>query len=214
MKRILSLLSFAGALSFVVVFAMVQVGCEDTPDTSGLTITPSSVTLSTNTSVQTFTVTGGITNQLALPLTWTVSAGGLGAITASSSTNAIYQRTAANGVNVITATDQYGHQGYAAVTQTSSAYSMTLSASPATIEVGAASTVTITSTGSQAPYVWQLASGAGTLASDAGSASAVFTGTAAGSAVVQVTDANGVSATVGITVTAASGTGGGGDSGS
>ncbi|MBT3191635.1 MAG: hypothetical protein HN341_03685 [Verrucomicrobia bacterium] len=210
MKRILSLLSFAGALTFVVVAAMVQVGCEEASGLNGLTITPSRVTLSTNTSVQTFSVTGGITNQLALPLAWGVSSAALGSISASSSSNALYSRTAANGENTVTVRDQYGNEGYATVTQTSSDYSLTLSASPSTIEVGAASTITITSSSSVSPYVWQLASGAGTgtLTGDSGSTSAVFTGSAVGSAVVQVTDANGVSGTVGITVQDSSSTGG------
>jgi hypothetical protein len=199
MKRVLSLLSCLGALSVIIVVPMLQVGCEEAPGLDGLTVSPSSVTLSTNSQVQTFAVVGGITNQaLALPLTWSVSAANLGTITSSSGLNAIYRRTTVNGVNTITVRDQYDNEGYATVTQTAAAYSLTLTASPTSISVNEASTITITSTGSQAPYVWSLSSGPGSVTGSG--QSAVYTSTTAGSAVITVTDANGASGTVGITI--------------
>ncbi len=202
MKRLLSLLSVLGALASVVVFPMLQVGCEEATGLDGLTISPSSVTLTTNLQVTTFSVSGltNASDTLALPLTWSVSDASLGAITASSGASAIYQRTSVDGVNTVTARDQYDNEGYATVTSGAADYSLTLTAAPTSITVGGSSTITI-SDGGSAPYSWSLASGTGTLVGPAGSRSATFAGTTVGSATVQVTDANGASGTVGITVT-------------
>jgi hypothetical protein len=119
MKKLLSLLSISGAIVSVVVFPMLQVGCEEASGLDGLSVSPPSWTPSTNQQVTTFTV-AGITNEtdsLALPLTWSVSDASLGTITASSGASATYQRTDANGVNTITVIDQYANEGYATVSQ-------------------------------------------------------------------------------------------------
>jgi len=214
MKRTLSLLSLFGALAGILVFSMLQAGCEEASGLSGLTIDPSSATLSTNGQMVVFTVTGGITNQaLAVPLIWTVSNGALGQILFSSGMSATYQRTAVDGVNTITARDQYDNEGYATVNQTAASYSLELSATATTIEIGQATTITITTVGSTAPYNWTLRSGPGTVTGDSGSKSAAYTSTVAGTGVIQVTDANGASGVIGIVVTDATTGDGDGDSG-
>jgi hypothetical protein len=214
MKRTLSLLSLFGALAGILVFSMLQTGCEEAKGLDGLTIDPSSATLSTNGQMVVFTVTGGITNEaLAVPLTWTVSNGALGSILFSSGLSATYQRTSVNGVNTITARDQYDNEGYATVNNTAASYSLELSATATTIEVGQATTITITTAGSTAPYNWTLRSGPGSVTGDSGSKSAAYTSTVAGTGVIQVTDANGASGVIGIVVQDTSGGSGGGGGG-
>jgi len=57
------------------------------------------------------------TQDLSLPLVWSVSDPALGQITHSSGYSAAYARTAINGVNNITVRDQYGLDGVATVNQ-------------------------------------------------------------------------------------------------
>jgi hypothetical protein len=125
MKKLLSIL---GAIVFVVVFPMLQVGCEEAEGVDGLTISPSAHSLSGDEGRKTFTAyssgalettngVGSALSGLALPLVWSVSDSTLGSIVASSGITAIYERTAANGVNTITVIDQYANEGYATVSQ-------------------------------------------------------------------------------------------------
>ncbi len=214
MKRALSLLSIFGPLAAILVFSMLQAGCEEAKGLDGLTIDPSSATLSTNGQMVVFTVTGGITNEaLAVPLTWTVSNGALGSILFNSGLSATYQRTSVDGVNTVVVRDQYDNQGYATVNQTVASYSLELSATATTIEVGQATTITITTADSTAPYSWSLRSGPGTVTGDSGSKSAAYSSTVAGTGVIQVTDVNGASGVIGIVVTDATTGDGDGDSG-
>ena len=215
MKRTLSSLSIFGAFAAILVFSMLQTGCEEAKGLDGLTLDPSSATLTTNEQTTVFTVTGGITNEaLAVPLTWSVSNPALGRILFNSGLTATYQRTEVNGVNTVIARDQYENEGYATVNQTASTYALELSASATSIEVGQASTITITTANSQAPYNWSLASGPGTVVGDSGSKSAAYTSTTAGTGVIEVTDANGASGVIAVVVTDATTGDGDGDSGS
>ena len=216
MKRILSCLSVLFVVCGIASFSFLQSGCEDATGLDGLTIDPANVTLSTNGQTVVFTVTGGITNRdLALPLEWRVSDGNLGRILSSSGYSATYQRLSGNGASVtVTAIDQYDNEGYATVRHEAASYGITLKATPESIMVDEASTITITSDGSLAPYSWVKRSGPGTVTANSGSKSAVFTSSVEGSAVIEVTDANGASGVIGITVTKKDSGGGGGDAGS
>ena len=202
MKRVFSCLSVVAVVGFVIVFSMLQSGCESAEGIDGLTLDPANVTLSTNGQTVVFNVTGGITNEdMALPLEWRVSDPNVGRIVGSSGYSAIYQRTGGAGsVNTITAIDQYKNEGYATVRHEVVSYAITLTADQTSIEVGQAATITITSDGSLAPYSWSKTSGPGSLSASSGSKSAVYSSDVAGTAVIQVTDANGASGTIGITV--------------
>lgn len=215
MRRVISCLSVLFVFSVIVLFSMLQAGCEDAKGLDGLTIDPSNITLSTNGQSVVLTVTGGITNRdLALPLVWSVSDENLGRIVSSSGLTATYRRFSGGGVvNAITAIDQYDNEGYATVRHESANYSLALTASPAAIKEGEASTITITSENSLAPYSWRKRSGPGTLTGASGSTSAVFTSDEEGSAIIEVTDANGASGVIGVVVSAEDTGGGGGGGG-
>lgn len=216
MKRLISCLSVVLVLFGIVSLSMLQLGCEDAKGLDGLTIDPSNITLSTNGQTVVLTVTGGITNRdLALPLVWSVSDGNMGRIISSSGLTATYQRKGGSGsANTVTVIDQYDNEGYATIRNEAASYSLVLTADPATIKEGGASTITITSDNSLAPYTWSKRSGPGSLVGASGSKSAVYTSSDAGSAVIEVTDSNGASGVIGVTVEAAATSGGGGDSGS
>lgn len=100
----------------------VGTGCDEGDGLDGLTVTPNAVTLS---NVYTVVFTASVKGALALPLEWRVSNPDIGAIQASSGSNAVYEafRQSASsdallpGANVITARDQYGNEGSAGVTQ-------------------------------------------------------------------------------------------------
>jgi len=203
MKRVLSFLSVLLVAFGIVSVAMFQSGCEEATGLEGLTIEPGNVTLSTNGQVVVLEVVGGITNRdLALPLTWSVSDANIGQIISSSGFRATYRRNSGGGTaNTVTARDQYDNEGYATIRHDAVGYSLTLSASPATIKVGEASTITITSANSLAPYSWRKRSGPGTLTGASGSTSAAFTSSTTGSAVIEVTDANGASGVISVVVT-------------
>jgi hypothetical protein len=203
MKQGRSFLAFVLSLFFVCLGILLQTGCEEATGLSGLSITPSSVTLSTNNQQVVFSVSDTeIDDELALPLAWSVSDGSLGSILFSSGTSATYQRTDANGVNTLVVRDQYDNEGYATINQTAAMYSITLEsdATDNTINIGGSTTISISSDNSQAPYSWSKRSGPGTLTGSSGSESAVFTSSTTGTAVIQVTDANGASGVIGITV--------------
>lgn len=203
MKLMMSSLGGFVVVGCICVGAMLQTGCEEAEGLDGLTIDPSSATLTTNGQTVVFTVTGGITNRtLALPLSWSVSDGSLGQILNSSGYSATYQRNGdALGSNTITARDQYENEGYATVRQTRIGYSLELTASATSIEVGQAATITISTDSAQSPYAWELLSGPGTVTGSSGSKSAVYTSGVAGTAVIKATDVNGASGTIGMTVT-------------
>jgi len=115
------------ALSFVFVSAAMCVaavlcgfflaGCEDGAGTSGLTVSPSSVTLSGTSNTVTFTVTSNSLRELSFPLVWTVQNSAMGRILESAGSTAVYFSHGVGGVNIVTAQDQYGAEGLATVTR-------------------------------------------------------------------------------------------------
>jgi len=214
MKQLLSLVSLCFAGVVIVAVALLQSGCEEAKGLQGLTVDPSSVTLTTNGQTQVFTVTG-VTNDMALPLTWTVSNEGLGQIISSMGYTAVYQRFAPNGMNSITVRDQYDNEGFASIRQSAVAYSLELESSASTtgVVVNTAVTITIKTTDAQPPFAWRKVSGPGTLTADSGSRSAVFSSSVPGTAAIEVKDANGASGVIGVLVQAAGDDGGGDDGG-
>ena len=202
MKRAV-LLGFAAMLSVAVMSGMcVFSGCESAQGLDGLTISPSSVTLTPSSNIVAFTAILNVTNSnLALPITWSLKDESLGSIVSTTPLGAVYQGNGRTGNNVITARDQYGNEGAAAISMSSSAYVITLAASPSVLSPGTNS-CTVTATGGTAPYTWSV--GNSSLGSISGSGSSVaYTSSAAGANSISVTDANGVSASISITQTAA-----------
>jgi hypothetical protein len=99
-------------------------GCDSADGTNGLSVTPSSVTLSVSGSgsnstaqlSQVFTATS--VGSLAMPFEWSVANPALGTIASQSGSNALYVANAGQkGENIVTVKDQYGNEGFAAVHQ-------------------------------------------------------------------------------------------------
>ena len=106
---------------FMLVFLglmLTQTGCEEAKGVSGLEVDPATHTLSTNDISVVLTVVGeGSSFRLSMPFAWEVSDSNLGEILASSGATAVYRRTRANGVNVVTVRDQFSQEGFVAITQ-------------------------------------------------------------------------------------------------
>lgn len=212
MKRAVSMFSLIGVAVAILSVAVLQSGCEEAKGLQGLQVDPPSASLTNSGETVVFTVTGGITNEtLALPLTWTVQDEGLGLITRSSGFTAVYHRSGQNGVNTVIVRDQYDNEGYATVQQPGSTYSLALTATDTSVSVGEAVTITVTTASAQAPFTWMLVSGPGALSGSG--ASAGYSSTTVGTAVIEAKDANGASGVIAITVTEASDGDGDGDGG-
>lgn len=97
------------------VLAWTLTGCEEATDTAGVSVSPSSVTLTASNNTAQFSAT--TSGDLALPLEWSVTDPGLGGISYHAGSNAVYTRTSASGDNIIIVVDQYGRQGMASVHQ-------------------------------------------------------------------------------------------------
>jgi len=97
----------------------VWTGCESAGGTSGVGISPSSYTIGGSTSNATAVVfTAQVSDQLALPLVWSVSNPTLGTIISSSGSNATYKANSGKtGDNIVTVRDQYDNEGSAVVSQ-------------------------------------------------------------------------------------------------
>lgn len=185
-------------------------GCESAGGIDGLTIDPSSVSLTPGSGSNSvvFTATLNATNQLAYPLEWSVSDTSLGSIAASTANSAVYRSSGRIGSNVVKARDQYGNEGVAAVNQGSDSYTLSLAASPGSLSSGTNS-CTVTVTGGTGPYTWSV--GDSSLGTVSGSGSSVmYTSSRAGSNVIICHDNYDVSASISITQSAASGGSSGG----
>lgn len=206
MKRVVAWFSIMGGVLVIVGVAALQCGCEEAKGLAGLQVTPASVTLVTNGQTTVFSVAGVTNETLALPLTWTVQDENLGRITSSSGYTAIYQRFSPDGVNTVVVRDQYENEGYATVQQSGVSYTLALEATATSITIGQSATISISSSTVQNPVSWTLLSGPGSLAGSG--ASAAYSGTAVGTAMIQAEDANGASGVIAITVTDAADDGG------
>lgn len=93
-------------------------GCEEADGLEGLAVSPATVTLGGSNAVSAQEFTAAVSNNLALPLEWSVSNPSLGDIRSQSGAKAIYKaNTGRKGDNVITVRDQYKNEGSAVVTQ-------------------------------------------------------------------------------------------------
>ncbi|MDD4869243.1 MAG: hypothetical protein PHR77_01685 [Kiritimatiellae bacterium] len=200
MKKVV-FLCFILVLPVVLLLGMsLLTGCESAEGTEGLQVEPSSITLTPSSNTVTFTAILNVTNALSLPITWSLKDSSLGSIIGSSGSTAIYQRSSRNGDNVITARDQYGNEGFAAINQISETYVLTVTAS-ATVLSSGTNACTVTASGGIAPYRWSV--GNPSLGSVSGTGSSVmYQSSQAGSNVITVRDGNGVSASIAITRTA------------
>ena len=200
MKKILkSSLVLVVCATFIAGMAFLA-GCESADGLSGLTVTPSSATLTPASNTVTFVAGVSVTNSLALPVEWSLRDASLGSIIASTADSAIYKRSSKNGDNVITARDQYGNTGNATINQRSDAYDyvLTVTASPSSLSAGT-NTCTVTVTGGVAPYQWSVAdSSAGSILGSSEGSSIVYQASRAGSNAINVSDENGISASIAI----------------
>lgn len=182
-------------------------GCESASGTDGLTLDPSSATLTPTSNTVTFTAILNVTNKLSLPITWSLSDSSKGSIIASSASSAVYKGNGSTGNNAIIGRDQYGNEGVAAITQTSELYALTVTAS-ATVLTAGTNACTVSVTGGVGPYDWSV--GDSSLGTVSGSGSSVmYQSIRAGSNVVTVRDDNGVAASIAIIRTGSSGSSGG-----
>ncbi len=93
-------------------------GCETTESSDTvITVTPASPELKGSLAIQTFTASGVASNELALPLIWTVSNPNLGVIRSTAGLSAVYESTGKVGNNIITVRDQGQAEGMATAIQ-------------------------------------------------------------------------------------------------
>jgi hypothetical protein len=97
----------------------VWTGCESAGGTGGVSVSPANPVLGGASSNSTAVVfTASVSDQLALPLAWSVSNPALGTIISASGSNATYKaNVGVTGDNIVTVKDQYDNQGSAVVTQ-------------------------------------------------------------------------------------------------
>ena len=124
-------------------------GCDDIARGS-LTINPSHATLTISSNSVVLTVSSNGVGALSLPITWEVSDATLGEISAQSGYTALYKRFASDGVNSITATDQYGSEGYASIEQVQNDSSLSITVT----QVGADTWTLTISPATKGPYGW------------------------------------------------------------
>lgn len=109
-----------GLVCMLVAFAVMSfTGCEEATGLNGLSIVPSSVRLNplSNSNYVDFAVSSSVSNDLVLPIEWSVSNPDLGYIDYRGGYKARYFRNPVNGDNVITVRDQYNNEGSALVKQ-------------------------------------------------------------------------------------------------
>jgi len=104
------------ALCAIACVLMMSPGCETASGLYQLTVDPSFVELTYASNSVTLAVIG-TSNNLSLPLTWSVSNPELGYIAMESGYSALYFRHAANGDNVVMVRDQYDNEGFATISQ-------------------------------------------------------------------------------------------------
>jgi hypothetical protein len=148
MKKQLILVSAILAVVATVSGALLG-GCDDIT-TGSLTITPARPTLTISTNSVVLTVSSNGVGALSLPITWEVSDDTLGEISSQSGYIALYKRFASDGVNSITATDQYGSEGYASIKQVQNDSSLSITVT----KVGPDTWTLTISPATKGPYGW------------------------------------------------------------
>lgn len=93
-------------------------GCETTESAdTAIAVTPASQELTGRMATQTFTASGVASNELVLPLIWTVSDPNLGVVRSTAGLSAVYESSGRVGNNIITVRDQGQAEGMATVVQ-------------------------------------------------------------------------------------------------
>lgn len=96
----------------------VWTGCEQAGNTSGVSISPSTVTLGGGTNTSGVVFTALVSDGLALPVKWSVGNPAMGYIASASGSNATYvANTGKEGVNLVTVKDQFGNEASAVINQ-------------------------------------------------------------------------------------------------
>jgi len=116
MKRPFSGLAAVVLVAGVLAGLLVWSGCDEGTGRS-LTVEPATVTLGGTTNAVIFAVASNSLRELSLPIVWEVANPALGNIAVSEGASARYVGTALRGINVVTARDQYGAEGFATVNQ-------------------------------------------------------------------------------------------------
>ena len=124
-------------------------GCDDIT-TGSLIINPSHATLTISSNSVVLTVSSNGVGALSLPITWEVSDDTLGEISSQSGYSALYKRFASDGVNSITATDQFGSEGYASIEQVQNDSSLSIIVT----QVGADTWTLTIDPPTRGPYGW------------------------------------------------------------
>lgn len=150
---------------------------------SAVTITPATVEMAINT-LKTFTASGGLA-----PYTYSITSGG-GSI--NSATGA-YTAPATSGSAVVRVTDSLGQTASASIT-----INPALGITPSSITLAPTEGTTFTGTGGVTPYSYSVISGGGSIGASTG---AFVAPTSASVVLVQVTDAQGSTATASATIT-------------
>jgi hypothetical protein len=216
-----------GGGSLVAVFsaiALFTTGCEEASGLGGLTIKAATTTLTAETRTLDVSAEGvDQTNSLALPLVWSVSNPELGTLSGATGVTAIYTRTQQNGINTLSVMDQYENEGYLAIRQETSLYSLLLTVMVDGVEttlipVGSDSATILAKSSDEesvsiAPYTWSVTSGSGSIVGGQGSSTAVFRSNGEGSSAIEVVDGNGVVGAISITQAVGDGEGPGGPGG-
>lgn len=173
------------------------VGCESEEDAVSLTITPSPYDMTVRNGTVLLTVSEGL-RDLSLPITWSVSRPEFGTIDPSfRGAAAVYVGQELEGVNLVTAEDQYGAKGYATINHTFSTTNgpgigerVSLTAVPSPITPGYNSS-TVTATSGTAPYSWSVGDPAYGSLSGASGNPVVYTSSRAGQNTIYVVDRDG-----------------------
>lgn len=99
--------------------AVLLVACESTESGGDVvTVTPATVELAGKGKTASFVASFSTTNDtLVLPLTWSLSNGGLGRIVSAAGSTAVYESNGKEGANTIKVRDQIGREGLASITQ-------------------------------------------------------------------------------------------------
>ena len=172
MKSIrIAFLAVGGAVGLTLVVSHFC-GCETVSGLQGLVVSPDYVQLTATSNTVDFTVEGSVSNELALPLAWSVSRPDLGYISQQSGWRALYTRHAPDGDNVVTVKDQYDNEGYARVRQIQGSGAIQLSKSEADSKTW---TIAITASSGGPGEWWVHDPTVGTISSVGNGESAVYT---------------------------------------
>lgn len=169
-------LAGVGLLSALAAFAVASFsGCDVVNGLTGLTIAPSSAQFiaGSGSNWVDFVAGGVVSNDLALPLQWSVSKPELGYIGQSSGYKARYFGNDAAGQNIVTARDQYGNEGSAVVRQIRGGAGLLLAKTLG--DADGLSWIITVATASTGPYTWWVRDSAvGDIEGETSGASALY----------------------------------------